>query len=260
MQAKSITPILAVSEQITPDDVAAIAAAGFKSILCNRPDGEGADQPVFAEIEAAAKAAGLASAYQPIISGKVSDADAEAFGTVMDGLPKPVFAYCRTGTRSATLWSLSEGARGRALPDILAATKAAGYDMAGVVRRIANGGKTPTDVAEASHRVVIIGGGAAGIAVASSLKARKPDLDIAIIDPADIHYYQPGWTMVGAGVFDRDHRQNHGLAHSPRRALDQGRYCGFRTGEQGRHPRWLPRRDIRSPDRRPRPQAQLGGD
>jgi len=202
MQAKSITPILAVSEQITPDDVAAIAAAGFKSILCNRPDGEGADQPVFAEIEAAAKAAGLASAYQPIISGKVSDADAEAFGTVMDGLPKPVFAYCRTGTRSATLWSLSEGARGRALPDILAATKAAGYDMAGVVRRIANGGKTPTDVAEASHRVVIIGGGAAGIAIASSLKARKPDLDIAIIDPADIHYYQPGWTMVGAGVFD----------------------------------------------------------
>jgi len=202
MQAKSITTALSVSEQIMPDDVPAIAAAGFKSILCNRPDGEGADQPVFAEIEAAAKAAGIFAAYQPIVSGKVSDADAEAFGTLMESLPKPVFAYCRTGTRSTTLWSLSEGARGRALPDILAATKAAGYDMAGVVRRIANGGKTPTDVAEATHEVVIIGGGAAGIAIASSLKARKPDLDIAIIDPADIHYYQPGWTMVGAGVFD----------------------------------------------------------
>ena len=74
--------------------------------------------------------------------------------------------------------------------------------MSAVVRRIANGGKTPTDVVDATHEVVIIGGGAAGIAVAASLKSRKPDLDIAIIEPADIHYYQPGWTMVGGGIFD----------------------------------------------------------
>ena len=47
----------------------------------------------------------------------------------------------------------------------------------------------------------MVGGGAAGIAVAASLQARNPDLDIAIIDPADIHYYQPGWTLVGGGVF-----------------------------------------------------------
>jgi sulfide:quinone oxidoreductase len=90
------------------------------------------------------------------------------------------------------------------LPQILAAAKSAGYDMSGVVRRIAGGGRTPTDVADATHEVVIIGGGAAGIAVASSLIARKPDLDIAIVDPADIHYCQPGWTMVGGGVFDPD--------------------------------------------------------
>jgi sulfide:quinone oxidoreductase len=202
VEFKTITSQLSVSEQILPSQVREIAEAGFKSIICNRPDGEGADQPVFAEIDAAAKTAGLVTAYQPIVSGKVGDEDALAFGNLMDTLPKPIFAYCRTGTRSTTLWSLSEGARGRALPEILATTKAAGYDMAGVVRRIANGGKTPTDVAEATHEVVIIGGGAAGIAVASSLKARKPDLDIALIDPADIHYYQPGWTMVGGGVFD----------------------------------------------------------
>lgn len=202
MTPKTIDQTLSVSEQINADDIAAIAASGFKSIICNRPDGEGADQPVFAEIEAAAKSGGLIAAYQPIVSGKVGDEDAQAFGKLMDTLPKPVFAYCRTGTRSTTLWSLSEGARGRALPDILATAKAAGYDMTGVVRRIANGGKTPTDVAEATHEVVIIGGGAAGIAVASSLKSRKPDLDIALIDPADVHYYQPGWTMVGGGIFD----------------------------------------------------------
>ncbi len=49
---------------------------------------------------------------------------------------------------------------------------------------------------------MIVGGGAAGISVASSLRARDPGLDIAIIDPADIHYYQPGWTMVGGGIFE----------------------------------------------------------
>lgn len=51
------------------------------------------------------------------------------------------------------------------------------------------------------HKVVIVGAGAAGIATASSLISRDPSLDIALIDPADVHYYQPGWTMVGAGVF-----------------------------------------------------------
>lgn len=201
MPTKTITPNLSVSEQVTPHEMAALAEAGFKSIICNRPDGEGADQPSFAEVKAAAKAAGIQAAYLPIVAGKVSDDDATAFGALMDKLPKPILAFCRTGTRSATLWSLSEGGRGRPLPEILTATKAAGYDMAGVVRRIANGGRTPTETVDASHAVVIIGGGAAGIAVAASLRARKPDLDIAIIDPADIHYYQPGWTMVGAGIF-----------------------------------------------------------
>ncbi|HEX8593544.1 MAG TPA: FAD/NAD(P)-binding oxidoreductase [Pseudomonas sp.] len=51
------------------------------------------------------------------------------------------------------------------------------------------------------HQILIIGGGAAGIATASSLLARNATLDIAIIDPADTHYYQPGWTLVGAGIF-----------------------------------------------------------
>lgn len=202
MQTKRITAVLSVSEQITAADVAALAEAGFNSIICNRPDGEGADQPVFAEIATAAQSHGMTAHYQPIVSGKVSDADAIAFGELLEKLPKPVLAYCRTGTRSTTLWALAEGARDRPLPDILAATKAAGYDMAAVTRRIANRGRTPTDIADTSHDIVIVGGGAAGIAVASSLLARQSNLDIAIIEPADIHYYQPGWTMVGAGIFD----------------------------------------------------------
>lgn len=53
-----------------------------------------------------------------------------------------------------------------------------------------------------SHTLVIVGAGAAGTAVAASLRSRNPSLDIALIDPASIHYYQPGWTMVGGGIFN----------------------------------------------------------
>ncbi|WP_238365153.1 bifunctional protein tyrosine phosphatase family protein/NAD(P)/FAD-dependent oxidoreductase [Mesobacterium pallidum] len=201
MDLKKISDDITVSPQITADDIPAIKAAGFRSILCNRPDGEAADQPTVTELQAAATAAGLEMRYQPVVPGKVSDADAKAFATNMRELPGPVLAYCRTGTRSATLWSLA-AAKTMAPADILAATKAAGYDMAGVVRRIVNGGKTPTDSGDASFDVVIVGGGAAGISVAASLQARKASLNIAIIDPADIHYYQPGWTMVGGGIFE----------------------------------------------------------
>ncbi|WP_420859541.1 TIGR01244 family sulfur transferase [Marivivens marinus] len=201
MDIKTISSRISVSPQIAASDIDAIKAAGFRAIICNRPDGEAADQPTYEEIESAAKTAGLEIAYLPIVAGKVSDQDAADFGTALDTLPGPVLAYCRTGTRSATLWSLSQAAT-MAPADILSATKAAGYDMGGVVRRIVNGGKTPTTQTDASYDVVIVGAGAGGISVASSLKARKPDLDIAIIDPADIHYYQPGWTLVGGGVFD----------------------------------------------------------
>jgi sulfide:quinone oxidoreductase len=201
MDIKTLTSDLSVSGQITAEDMQAVKDAGFRAIICNRPDGEGADQPTYSEIAQAAKAAGLGSAYLPIISGKVSDADAAGFDAALAELPGPVLAYCRSGTRSATLWSLSQ-AHQRSLSDILETTKSAGYDMSGVVRRIANGGKTPTDTGDASYEVVIVGAGAGGIAAAASLKARKPGLAIAIIDPSDIHYYQPGWTMVGGGIFE----------------------------------------------------------
>jgi sulfide:quinone oxidoreductase len=201
MDARTITAGLSVAPQITSADVQEIADEGFRAIVCNRPDGEGMDQPNFDEIEAAAAKLGLRTAYLPITAGKVTDDDAAAFRDLMTELPGPILAYCRTGTRSATLWSLAV-AKEKSVADILAATQSAGYDMGGVVRRIANGGRTPTDRADARFDVVIVGGGAAGIAVASSLRHRKPNQSIAIIDPADIHYYQPGWTMVGGGVFD----------------------------------------------------------
>jgi sulfide:quinone oxidoreductase len=201
MEIKKLTNNISVADQITEADLNAISQAGFKSLICNRPDGEGSDQPGYKEIEHAAKSLGLAIRYLPAESGKATDEQGKEFGKLMDELPKPILAYCRTGMRSTTMWALANSEK-MPLPMIIETAARAGYDMKALVRRIINGGKTPVEISDAKHEIVIIGGGTAGIAVASSLLARSPDLDIAIIDPADIHYYQPGWTMVGAGVFD----------------------------------------------------------
>jgi sulfide:quinone oxidoreductase len=206
MDIRPLVPGLSVAPQITAVELAELKQAGYRAIICNRPDGEGADQPLFAEIALAAQAVGIEAHYLPAESGKVSVEQGVAFGQLFDSLPKPVLAYCRTGMRSTTMWALSQATllqeNPQALPAILESAKEAGFDLKGVIRRIANFGRTPVEVAEAEHAVVIVGGGAAGIATAASLLARWPDLDIAIIDPADVHYYQPGWTLVGAGVFD----------------------------------------------------------
>jgi sulfide:quinone oxidoreductase len=201
MDLKLLTPKFSVSPQISPDDVAKIAAAGFKSIICNRPDGEGADQPLYAEVAKAAVSAGLVARYIPIASGKVSDADAVAFKAAIDAMPTPILAYCRSGTRSATLWAMAVGDR---MPEneIVEAARSAGFDVTGVMRRVKAGRDVSSTSPSAHHDIVIVGGGAAGAAAAASLLKRKRNLDIAVIDPADTHFYQPGWTMVGGGIFN----------------------------------------------------------
>ncbi|PPC87596.1 MAG: TIGR01244 family phosphatase [Hyphomicrobium sp.] len=196
---RKLTDELSISPQIAATDVADIAARGFRSIMSNRPDGEGADQPSFAGIEMKARELGLATAYVPVSTGKITDSDVAAFNSALTELPKPVLAYCRSGTRCASLWSLTEASK-RPLADILDRTQCVGHDMAGVASQIESRAEA-SNASIAKHDIVIVGGGAAGAAVAASLLARKRDLDIAIVDPAETHYYQPGWTLVGAGVF-----------------------------------------------------------
>lgn len=135
MDARRVTDEVAVAPQITVADIAEIAAAGYASIICNRPDGESFDQPAFAEIEAAAKAAGLEIVWQPIATGGLADADGERFGEIVDGLPKPVLAYCKSGTRCIVLWSLSQG---KAQPSdaIVRSAATAGYDLRGLMPRL----------------------------------------------------------------------------------------------------------------------------
>ena len=125
MQLNRISNDISVSPQIAPGDLAGLKAAGFASIICNRPDGEGADQPSFEEIKAAAELVGLSARFIPVVPGMVSDSDAEAFGEALRTLPGPVLAYCRTGTRSEKLWSLSQASH-RPMAATLAATNRPG--------------------------------------------------------------------------------------------------------------------------------------
>lgn len=199
MQLKQVNPEFWVADQITAQDIELIAARGIKTVFCNRPDGEGSDQPNVIEIEQALKPYGIQIQYLPVVSGKVTDEQAEEFKQLYLQAQKPLLAYCRSGTRSITLWALSQVAD-QTLDQMLLTAKTLGYDLQGVVPRIL---KQSTHAQEhiPKFSVVIVGGGAAGISVASSLLSRQPNLDIAIIDPAEIHYYQPGWTMVGGGIF-----------------------------------------------------------
>ena len=134
MDARKVTDELSVAPQISLADVAAAKAAGFRSIICNRPDGEEANQPAFREIEAAAKSAGLAVRYQPV--RMASEVDANAFAAACRELPKPILAYCRSGTRCVTLWTISEAAH-RPIPDLVGRAKAAGYDMYAIAAQAA---------------------------------------------------------------------------------------------------------------------------
>tara|TARA_R110000772_G_scaffold129051_4_gene237088 strand:- start:118471 stop:120144 length:1674 start_codon:yes stop_codon:yes gene_type:complete len=201
MEIRTLDDQLSVSGQVTPEELAALAARGVRHIICNRPDGEGADQPAYAEVQRAAEAAGIQAHYLPVVAGKVSDAEARDFGQLLDAIEGPVHAYCRTGMRSTTLWALSRGRSGLAPTEIIRRGREAGYDMSSVVARVAGEGQNHGGLVLAEYDVVVVGAGAGGIACASSLLSRDSTQSVAIIDPADIHYYQPGWTFVGAGIF-----------------------------------------------------------
>ncbi len=103
-----LTDVFSTAPQIQPDDVAAIAALGFKTVINNRPDLEGgSDQPSSASIAAAADAIGLRYAYLPVISGQITEDQAKQFAQLLAESPKPVLAFCRSGARCQNLYALA---------------------------------------------------------------------------------------------------------------------------------------------------------
>jgi uncharacterized protein (TIGR01244 family) len=128
LELKRINDRISVSGQIEPEDVAELKAAGFKTIINNRPDGEAPDQPSGASIEAAVKEAGLRYIAIPLGREGVSPDMVERTKDAIEGSDGPVFAFCRSGTRSTTLWALSQAGEMDA-GEIISEAAGAGYDM-----------------------------------------------------------------------------------------------------------------------------------
>ena len=119
---------LSASPQMTPEDVAAAAAQGFRTIIDLRPDGEEPGQPAAATIEAAARENGLAFVHIPVVAGQAGDAQVDAMARVLDEQPGPALGYCRTGTRVATLWALTQAGKVDA-NTLVSTARDAGYDL-----------------------------------------------------------------------------------------------------------------------------------
>jgi uncharacterized protein (TIGR01244 family) len=100
--------VFATAPQLIPADMAAVAAQGFKTVINNRPDGEGGpDQPLSADVQAAALAAGLQYHHLPVVAGQITPEQAKAMADILAVAPEPVLAFCRSGARSTQLRQLA---------------------------------------------------------------------------------------------------------------------------------------------------------
>ena len=129
MDLRQLTPDLAVAPQILPEDLPALAEAGFKVLINNRPDEEvGPDQDHVA-MQAAAEAAGMHYFYNPFTPGQITS---DMITTQAEALAAsgPKIAYCRSGNRSTVLWALARAGQ-EPTDDLMSAAAAAGYDISG---------------------------------------------------------------------------------------------------------------------------------
>ncbi|MEC9344146.1 MAG: TIGR01244 family sulfur transferase [Pseudomonadota bacterium] len=110
MDFKQIDDGFAVTGQIETGDITAIAQAGFKSVVCNRPDEE-VGAVAHGAIERAANAAGLQFRFIPVAGGFSSE-QVESMAAALGELPRPILAYCRSGARSANLYSAASQEQG----------------------------------------------------------------------------------------------------------------------------------------------------
>ena len=110
MEIRRVNDDFSVTGQIGPEAVAEIASAGFKSIVCNRPDTEDGAVP-HDSVEEAARAAGLEFRFLPVVSGAITEDEVSRMSSILDSLPAPVLAYCRSGGRCLNLYAMVQANR-----------------------------------------------------------------------------------------------------------------------------------------------------
>lgn len=128
---RPLTPDLAVAPQLALEDLATLKEAGFATVINNRPDDESPDQPPSAALEAEARRLGLDYRHVPVVSGAMTMDDVAAFDAALSDAQAPALAFCRSGTRSATLWAFTQ-AGVRDPDEILSVAGSAGYDLSGL--------------------------------------------------------------------------------------------------------------------------------
>lgn len=126
---RTLNDRISVAPQITPEDMAAIKAAGFVAIVNNRPDEEESGQPTGEAIRAAAEASGLTYSAIPITHAGFSHPQIDAMAAALTAADGPVLAYCRSGTRSCNLWALAAAKAGRDPALLVQQARGAGYDL-----------------------------------------------------------------------------------------------------------------------------------
>lgn len=139
MDIRKIDDSISVAPQIQPQDMAELSKLGFQAVICNRPDGEAGDQPDQAVMAEAAANAGIEFRFLPLAPGQLTAQLIEDFGAAAEDMPGPVLAYCRSGTRSATLWALSQSGKQRPA-EILRKAADAGYDLGNIAGALAEPG------------------------------------------------------------------------------------------------------------------------
>lgn len=120
-----------VSGQIRPEDVADLKRQGIATIVNNRPDGEEPGQPLGADIERAAREAGIAYRSIPIVRG-IGPADVESMQEALAECPGKLLAFCRSGTRSAYAWAVARAREGVPPEDVAERAARAGVDISPV--------------------------------------------------------------------------------------------------------------------------------
>ena len=210
MRLITLSDTLTVSAQVQPLDLEQLRIKGVSILVCNRPDAESQDQPTVEELALAAQSLDIEFVSIPFRFGEQTVEQVTEFAELLDSAQtagKKVHAYCRTGNRSTCLWAAASVSRGVPVEQVVAKAKECGFDVTESIKPYSGDiplnatAKTIVDSAKPSYDIVIVGAGSGGIAVASSLLKRQRGLRIALVDPAQEHYYQPGWTMVGGGVF-----------------------------------------------------------
>lgn len=210
MRVMSLSDTLTVSAQVQALDLELLHSNGVTTLICNRPDGESKGQPTVEELTQAAQRFGITVIAMPFRSGEQTSAQVAQFAQLLSsaqGAGEKIHAYCRTANRSTCLWAAASVSHGEPVAQVLATAKEFGFDVTETIKPYSGdtpmsaANKTVIDNAVPSYDIVIVGAGSGGIAVASSLLRRRGELRIALVDPAEKHYYQPGWTMVGGGVF-----------------------------------------------------------